>query len=83
MRYEKIIEFKDIHGLTFVFTTTFIFIEDEIVSAEITPTGIIYKNKTDICFAPLTKTKDLKEIIKKYVDENRSSLEEEYFHSQQ
>ena len=83
MRCEKIIEFKDINGLTFVFTINFIFIEDKIASAEITPTGIIYRNNKDIFFAPLSETNDLKEIIKKYVDENRSILEEEYFHFQQ
>ena len=63
----KKIEFSDKYNLTFVFTSKFIAINNEITSAEISPTGIIYTNKSDYYFAPLSKDYNLEEIINEYV----------------
>lgn len=80
---KTIIEFKEIYGLTFVFTSRITIINNKISSAEITPSGIIYKKDKEIYFSPLTKINNINEIVKKYVSENRTNLEEEYFHFEQ
>ena len=63
----KKIEFKDKYNLTFVFSSKFFTINDKITSSEIEPTGIIYCEKSDYYFAPLSKDYDIKKIIKEYV----------------
>ena len=63
----KEIEFSDKYNLTFVFTSKFIAINNEIASAEISPTGIIYINNSDYYFAPLSKDYDYDEIINEYI----------------
>ncbi len=63
----KKIEFSDKYNLTFVFTSKFIAINNEIASTEISPTGIIYINNSDYYFAPLSKDYNLDEIIKEYI----------------
>lgn len=83
IKEERLIEFREKYGFTFVFTSQIAIINNEIASIEITPTGIIYKENNEIYFAPLSENNNLENIVEKYVEENKTTLEEEYFHFQQ
>lgn len=59
--------FKKCHGMTFVFRSTFIKLNDEISSAEIKPVGIIYEENDEIYFAPLDKVDKIEPIVEEFV----------------
>ena len=63
------IEFKKIHNLTFVFKTKIITLNEKITSLEINPTGIIYTQKEDYYFAPLSEDYDIEKIAEKFAKE--------------
>lgn len=83
IKEKNFIEMKEKYGFTFVFTTKITTVNDNIASSEIKPLGIIYKKDCEVYFAPLSEDYNLKAITKKYVKENKTTLEEEYSHFQQ
>lgn len=62
------IEFKKIYGLYLAFKTKYIFIHDEISSAEMFPLAIIYKENDDYYLAPLDESEKIKDITEKFVE---------------
>lgn len=74
------IEFKETHGLTLVFESKVNLIREMIVSTEIAPLGIIYKENGEYYFAPLDEVENIEGIIKEYV---KTIPEEECSHYQQ
>ena len=74
------IEFKEIYGLTFAFESKINIMRNSIVSTEIAPLGIIYKENDEYYFAPLDEVENIDEIIKEYV---KTIPEGECSHSQQ
>ena len=63
------IEFKTLHGMTFVFKKKIICIRGQLSSAEIKPVGIIYDENGEYYFAPLEKSYPLDDIVEEYVSE--------------
>ena len=61
------IEFKELYGLTFVFTKNTIKINGKIAAAEIYPSGIIYRENGEFYFAATYKVKSVDMIVEEYV----------------
>jgi hypothetical protein len=60
-------EFKELHGLTFVFIRKILSFRNRISSAEIMPAGIIYEENGEYYFAPLYDVDNIEEIVKEFV----------------
>ena len=60
-------EFKELHGLTFVFIRKILSFRNRISSAEIRPAGIIYEENGEYYFAPLYDVDNIEEIVKEFV----------------
>lgn len=67
IKQDIIIEFKEVYGFTFVFSTRIHTLKDGTSSGEIKPLGIIYNENGEYYFAPLDRVENIPEIIKEYV----------------
>ncbi len=68
------IQFKELHGLTFVFTKNTIRINGKIASAEIYPNGIIYRDDGEIYFAVTYKAENIRRIVEEYAKRHSDSI---------
>ena len=71
---DTVIEFKEVYGFTFVFSTKTVIYKEKLSSIDIKLVGIIYNENEEYYFAPIDNVENIDEIVREYVKAYRNDL---------